>query len=59
MLNNNGNEDDAKDIFQESIIVLYEKVKAGKFELSSKLKTFIYSVCSFGGATDIVGIINY
>ena len=45
IINNNGTEDDAKDIFQEAIIVLYEKVKGGKFELSSKLKTFIYSVC--------------
>lgn len=42
---NNGTEDDAKDVFQESIIVLYDKVKGGKFELSSKLKTFLYSVC--------------
>lgn len=45
ILNNNGTEDDAKDIFQEAVIVLYEKVKTGNFELSSKLKTFIYSVC--------------
>jgi RNA polymerase sigma factor (sigma-70 family) len=45
ILNNNGNEDDAKDIFQESVIVLYNKVKSGNFELNSKLKTFIYSVC--------------
>ena len=45
VLNNNGNEDDAKDIFQESVIVLYNKVKSGGFELNSKLKTFIYSVC--------------
>lgn len=45
VLNNNGNEDDAKDIFQESVIVLYNKVKSGNFELNSKLKTFIYSVC--------------
>jgi RNA polymerase sigma factor (sigma-70 family) len=45
VLNNNGNEDDAKDIFQESVIVLYNKVKTGNFELNSKLKTFIYSVC--------------
>lgn len=44
ILANNGNEDDAKDIFQESVIVLYNKVKSGSFELSSKLKTFIYSV---------------
>ncbi|MEJ7778605.1 MAG: sigma-70 family RNA polymerase sigma factor [Daejeonella sp.] len=45
VLNNNGSEDDAKDIFQESVIVLYNKVKSGNFELNSKLKTFIYSVC--------------
>ncbi|MVN21845.1 RNA polymerase sigma factor [Mucilaginibacter arboris] len=45
VLNNNGNEEDAKDIYQESIIILYNKVKAGDFELTSKLKTYIYSVC--------------
>ena len=45
VLNNNGNEDDAKDVFQEAVIVLYNKVKSGNFELNSKLKTFIYSVC--------------
>lgn len=45
VLNNNGNEDDAKDVFQESVIVLYNKVKTGNFELNSKLKTFLYSVC--------------
>jgi RNA polymerase sigma factor (sigma-70 family) len=45
VINNSGNEDDAKDIYQEAIIVLYNKVKAGDFELSSKLKTYIYSVC--------------
>jgi len=45
IVNNNGNADDAKDIYQEAIIVLYNKVKAGDFEQSSKLKTFIYSVC--------------
>jgi len=45
ILLNNGSEDDAKDIFQEAIIVLFEKVKDGNFVLSSKLKTFLYSVC--------------
>jgi len=44
ILNNNGNEDDAKDVYQEAIIILYNKIKAGDFELSSKLKTYIYSV---------------
>jgi RNA polymerase sigma factor (sigma-70 family) len=45
IINNNGTPDDAKDIYQEAIIVLYNKVKKGDFELNSKLKTFIYSVC--------------
>lgn len=45
ILQNNGSEDDAKDIFQESMIVLYEKVQEGDFVLSSRLKTFLYSVC--------------
>jgi len=44
ILNNNGDEDDAKDVYQEAIIVLYNKIKSGSFELSSKLKTYIYSV---------------
>lgn len=45
VLNNNGTDEDAKDVYQESIIILYNKVKVGDFELTSKLKTYIYSVC--------------
>jgi len=45
IINNNGDEDDAKDIYQEAIIILYNKIKDGDFELSSKLKTYIYSIC--------------
>ncbi len=45
VLHNNGNEDDAKDIFQEAVIVLYTKITTGNFELKSKLKTYIYAVC--------------
>ncbi len=45
IINNSGNEDDAKDIYQEGIIILHDKIKSGDFELTSKLKTFLYSVC--------------
>jgi RNA polymerase sigma factor (sigma-70 family) len=45
IINNNGTSDDAKDVFQESMIVLYEKAKSGNFELNCQIKTFIYSVC--------------
>jgi RNA polymerase sigma factor (sigma-70 family) len=44
IVNNNGDEDDAKDVYQEAIIILYNKIKGGDFELTSKLKTYIYSV---------------
>ncbi|HMC86778.1 MAG TPA: sigma-70 family RNA polymerase sigma factor [Chitinophagaceae bacterium] len=44
IINNNGSSDDARDIFQEAMIVLYEKAKSGTFELNCLLKTYIYSV---------------
>ena len=45
ILQHNGTEDDAKDVFQEAIIILYEKACKGDFTLTSRLKTFLYSVC--------------
>lgn len=44
IINNNGSADDAKDIFQEAMIVLYEKIRSGGFELNCQIKTFVYSV---------------
>ncbi|HET9431957.1 MAG TPA: sigma-70 family RNA polymerase sigma factor [Chitinophagaceae bacterium] len=44
VINNNGSSDDAKDIFQEAMVVLYEKVRSGSFELNCQIKTYIYSV---------------
>lgn len=44
IINNSGSADDAKDIFQETMIVLYEKVRSGTFELNCLIKTYVYSV---------------
>ena len=44
VLNNSGNIDEARDLFQETMIVLFEKACSGSFELHCQLKTFIYSV---------------
>jgi RNA polymerase sigma factor (sigma-70 family) len=41
---NNGAEDDAKDIFQESIIVIFRRLKDENFTISCSFKTFIYSI---------------
>lgn len=45
ILNNNGTTDDARDVFQEAMIVLYEKAKDGQLELNCQIKTYVYSVC--------------
>ena len=45
IVKNNGYPDDARDIFQEAMIVLYEKVGTGSFELTCQIKTYLYSVC--------------
>ena len=45
VINNNGSTDDAKDVFQEAMIVLYEKARSGTFELNCQIKTYVYSVC--------------
>ncbi|MBY0536225.1 MAG: RNA polymerase sigma factor [Chitinophagaceae bacterium] len=44
IINNNGSIDEARDIFQEAMIVLYEKSRSPQFELNCQLKTYIYSV---------------
>ena len=45
VLNNNGSVDDARDIFQEAMIVLYEKSKLSSFTLNCQIKTYVYSIC--------------
>ena len=45
VLNNNGSVDEARDIFQEAMIVLYEKARSPSFSLNCQLRTFVYSVC--------------
>lgn len=44
ILNNNGSPDDAADIFQEAMIVLFEKSKSPEFELNCQIRTYLYSV---------------
>lgn len=44
VLNNNGREDDARDLFQEAMIVLYEQARDGRLPENSSLKTWIYAI---------------
>jgi len=45
ILNNNGSYDEARDIFQEAMIALYQKAKSDSFVLTSQIKTYVYSIC--------------
>ena len=45
IVSNSGTEQEAKDIYQEAIIILYENIQRDDFELTCKIKTYIYSVC--------------
>jgi RNA polymerase sigma factor (sigma-70 family) len=45
ILKNSGTEEEAKDIYQDSIIVFWQKVRSENFELTSKISTYLYSIC--------------
>ncbi len=42
---NSGTADDAHDVFQEGLVVLYQKVKEPDFTLSSQFLTYFYAIC--------------
>ena len=43
--NMGGNGEDAKDIYQDGLIIILEKIDSREFVLSCKFKTFFYSIC--------------
>lgn len=45
IIKNSGYADDARDIFQEAMVILFEKAKSDSFELTCQIKTYLYSVC--------------
>ncbi|WP_296320179.1 sigma-70 family RNA polymerase sigma factor [Winogradskyella sp.] len=47
VLSNNGNVDEAKDIYQEALIAFYENVKSGRFKGDSTIGTYLYAIARF------------
>ena len=45
VLRNSGSQDDAKDVFQDTLVVLLRKVN-DDFELTSSLKTYVFAISS-------------
>lgn len=42
---NSGSEDDAQDIFQEAIVIIFNKLTQNQLQISCTFKTYLYSVC--------------
>jgi RNA polymerase sigma factor (sigma-70 family) len=45
VISNSGTEDEARDVYQDALIVFWEKARSGKLVMTSKISTFIYSIC--------------
>ncbi|MDN5199989.1 sigma-70 family RNA polymerase sigma factor [Fulvivirgaceae bacterium BMA10] len=45
VISNNGSEQEAKDIYQDALIVFWQKAASGKLVLTSKISTYLYSIC--------------
>jgi len=44
---NGGTEDDARDMFQESLLIFYRNVQKGEFTLTSSLNTYLFSIAKY------------
>lgn len=43
---NSGTEDEARDIYQDALIVFWQKARRDDFVLTARISTFLYSVCN-------------
>jgi len=44
LFNNSGNEQDASDVFQDTIIILYKQIKGNKLKLTTDLKGYFFGI---------------
>lgn len=45
IIKNNGTEEEAKDVYQDALIVLWQKAVSHQLVLTAKISTYLYSVC--------------
>lgn len=45
VISNSGTEEEARDIYQEALIVFWQKATSGNLVMTSKISTYIYSIC--------------
>jgi len=42
---NSGNDEDAKDVFQDALFIIIEKIHSNDFELQGALSTYLFAIC--------------
>jgi RNA polymerase sigma factor (sigma-70 family) len=45
VIKNNGSEQEAKDVYQDALVVFWQKTISGNLVLTSKISTYLYSIC--------------
>ncbi len=45
VISNSGTEQEAKDIYQDALVVFWQKAVSGNLVLTSKISTYLYSIC--------------
>jgi RNA polymerase sigma factor (sigma-70 family) len=45
VITNSGTEEEARDIYQDALIVFWQKATSGNLVMTSKISTYIYSIC--------------
>lgn len=45
VVTNSGTEQEAKDVYQEAVVVFWQKAISGNLVLTSKISTYLYSIC--------------
>ena len=45
VITNSGTEDEARDVYQDALVVFWQKARTGNLVMTSKMSTYIYSIC--------------
>jgi len=45
VISNSGTEEEARDVYQDALVVFWQKARSGNLVMTSKISTYIYSIC--------------
>ncbi len=45
VITNSGTEEEARDVYQDALVVFWQKARSGNLVMTAKISTYIYSIC--------------